>query len=99
MADEDEAAIYRYEDLHAARIVSGRTDLARKIKDHDFPRPIKLGARQTVYLKSEVSAWVLERAALRDAPKQIAPPPKLANAALRKPATQKATPKPRKARP
>jgi predicted DNA-binding transcriptional regulator AlpA len=57
---------YRFEDLLALRIVSGRTDLERKQKQHGFPKPVKTGARQTWFPKTEVHAWLRMRMALRD---------------------------------
>jgi predicted DNA-binding transcriptional regulator AlpA len=67
--DDDDMSIdgYRYNDLLAAKIISGRTDLARKQTDHGFPRPVKTGNRQAFFLKSEVRAWLRERMAIRDA--------------------------------
>lgn len=58
---------YRFKDLQAARIVSNRTDLNRKQREHGFPKPIKLGDSQAWFPKSEVHAWLKKRAALRDA--------------------------------
>ena len=57
---------YRYEDLLDLRIVSNRTDLARKQTDLGFPVPVKTGASQATFLKFEVHAWLRLRAALRD---------------------------------
>ncbi|MDF0523163.1 hypothetical protein P0R31_38770 [Bradyrhizobium yuanmingense] len=67
MMTDDEIALggYRYEDLVADRIVRNRTDLNRKQRKHGFPIPVKLGDRQAWFPKSEVHAWVRQRAALR----------------------------------
>jgi predicted DNA-binding transcriptional regulator AlpA len=59
---------YRYEDLKRERIVSSRSDLHNKQKRYGFPRPIKLGLSTAWYPKSEVHAWLAQRAALRDRP-------------------------------
>jgi hypothetical protein len=68
--DEFDLGGYRYEDLRDARIVSNRTDLNRKQRDLGFPRPIKTGERAAWFPKSEVHAWLRQRAALRDNPKK-----------------------------
>ena len=57
---------YRFDDLMAARIVSSRSDLFYKQRDHGFPKPIKLGRRATWFPKREVHAWLAARALLRD---------------------------------
>ena len=68
---------YRFEDLQALRIIENRTDLARKQDELGFPKPVKTGKSQALFLKIEVHAWLRKRAALRDAPKEaIAPPAK-----------------------
>ena len=68
MISDDELSLggYRYEDLLELRIVSNRTDLARKQTDLGFPFPVKTGASQATFLKFEVHAWLRMRAALRD---------------------------------
>ena len=65
--EEIELGGYRFEDLQEKRIVENRTDLLRKQTDLGFPLPIKTGASQAMFLKSEVHAWLRRRAALRDA--------------------------------
>ena len=64
--DEFSLGGYRFEDLQALRIVENRTDLNRKQKDLGFPKPIKTGKSQAWFPKSEVHAWLRERAALRN---------------------------------
>ena len=66
---DDELALggLRFEDLQALRIVENRTDLNRKQNDLGFPRPVKTGKSQALFLKAEVFAWLRQRAALRDA--------------------------------
>lgn len=59
---------FRFEDLKEKRIVSSRTDLLRKQTDLGFPRAVKTGANQAIFLKVEVYAWMRERIAQRDAP-------------------------------
>ena len=67
MTDDDFAAGgYRFEDLKEARIVSSRSDLHYKQRDHGFPMPIKTGDRSAWFPKSEVHAWLKQRAARRD---------------------------------
>jgi predicted DNA-binding transcriptional regulator AlpA len=68
MATDEELAEggYRFDDLLRQRIVSGRTDLQRKQKQHGFPKPVKTGVRQNWFPKTEVHAWLRERMALRD---------------------------------
>ena len=70
MATDEELAEggYRFDDLLRQRIVSGRTDLQRKQKQHGFPKPIKTGVRQNWFLKTEVHDWLRKRMAMRDEP-------------------------------
>jgi hypothetical protein len=56
---------YRFEDLKKLRIVKNRTDLNRKQHELGFPKPIKIGKSQAWFPKSEVHAWIRQRAALR----------------------------------
>jgi hypothetical protein len=67
--DEFSAGGYRFKDLQDARIVSNRTDLNRKQREHGFPQPVKTGDKQAWFPKSEVHAWLRKRAALRDSDK------------------------------
>jgi predicted DNA-binding transcriptional regulator AlpA len=57
---------YRFADLKNARIVSSRSDLDRKQREHGFPKPIKLSARAAWWPACEVNAWLRKRIALRD---------------------------------
>jgi predicted DNA-binding transcriptional regulator AlpA len=57
---------YRFEDLQALRVVKNRTDLNRKQSELGFPRPVKTGKSQALFLKAEVHAWLAARALLRD---------------------------------
>ena len=66
MTDDFADGGYRFDDLKAARIVSSRADLFFKQRDNGFPRPIKTGNRSAWFPKSEVHAWLKQRAALRD---------------------------------
>jgi predicted DNA-binding transcriptional regulator AlpA len=65
MTDEFTAGGYRFRDLQAVGIVSNRTDLNRKQRQHGFPRPIKTGERAAWFPKSEIDAWLKKRAARR----------------------------------
>ena len=56
---------YRFKDLVEQRIVSSRGDLHYKQKHLDFPRPVKIGPAAAWFAKSEVHAWLAQRAALR----------------------------------
>ena len=67
MADDFDEGCYSFKDLEAKGFVRGRTDLSRKQREHDFPKPIKSGDRQVVFLRSEVHAWLKARVANRDA--------------------------------
>jgi predicted DNA-binding transcriptional regulator AlpA len=62
---------YRYKDLVDARIVSSRSDLNYKQTRLGFPRPIKTGLSSAWFPKSEVHAWLAQRAALRDRPADV----------------------------
>src|SRR6476469_169357 len=57
---------YRFEDLQDLRIVTNRTDLARKQTELGFPLPVKTGNSQAMFLRAEVRAWLRQRIALRD---------------------------------
>ena len=59
---------YRFKDLLREGIVSSRGDLNYKQTRLGFPRPIKIGLSAAWYPKSEVHAWLADRAALRDRP-------------------------------
>jgi hypothetical protein len=61
---------YRFKDLLREGIVSSRSDLNRKQTQLGFPRPIKTGPSTAWYPKSEVHAWLAQRAALRDHPEK-----------------------------
>jgi len=67
LTDEElELGGIRFDELQKKRIVKNRTDLKRKQDELNFPLPIKTGASQAMFLKSEVYAWLRGRAALRD---------------------------------
>lgn len=59
----DEAFAFR--PARAARFVDmGESTLWKFAKeDPDFPRPIKLGSRMTVFLRADLVAWIQRRAA------------------------------------
>jgi prophage regulatory protein len=46
-----------------ARTGVSRSGLYQKVADGNFPKPIKLGARASGWILSEVDAWVAERIA------------------------------------
>ena len=58
-----EAGVYSFNDLQSLGFVKDRTDLHRKQKRYDFPRPVKLGDRQAGFLRAEVHDWVRNRVA------------------------------------
>jgi len=75
LSDEDLAlGGFRYEDLQELRVVENRTDLQRKQDELGFPKPVKTGKSQALFLKAEVFAWLRMRAALRDASTRTSPP-------------------------
>lgn len=43
-----------------------RSTIYRRVKSGDFPEPIRLGTRATVWAESEIDAWIRERIAERD---------------------------------
>jgi len=65
-APDFNAGGYRFKDLLREGIVSSRGDLNYKQTRLGFPRPIKIGLSAAWYPKSEVHAWLAQRAALRD---------------------------------
>lgn len=50
-----------------ARTGLSRSEIYRRVATGDFPQPIKLGVRATAWSSDEVSGWVAERIAARDA--------------------------------
>ena len=66
---------YRFKDLLREGIVSSRSDLHDKQKRHRFPRPIKTGVKAAWFPKSEVHAWLADRARLRDRTSPVEPKP------------------------
>ncbi len=53
-----------------ARCGLSRSEIYRRIAAGDFPRPIKLGERASAWAEHEVTAWIAERIAARDAEKE-----------------------------
>jgi predicted DNA-binding transcriptional regulator AlpA len=45
----------------------GKHGLAILIRDHGHPKPIALGKRSSMFLRSEIDAWLEARKAARDA--------------------------------
>lgn len=43
-----------------------RSTIYRRVKSGDFPEPIRLGTRATVWAENEIDAWIRERIAERD---------------------------------
>ena len=101
MPTDEEIAqgLYRFEDLQALRVVENRTDLKRKQDLLNFPKAVKTGDSQAGFWRFEVHAWLRVRDALRDAPKQIAPPPRPSRLAQHDIPKKIAGPKPPKVRP
>lgn len=48
-------------------IGASKHGLSILIRDHGHPKPIKLGNRSTMFLRSELDAWLEARKAERDA--------------------------------
>ena len=66
MSDEFAEGGYRFEDLKCARIVSNRTDLVASSARSDFRGRSRPASAPPGFRKSEVHAWLRQRAALRD---------------------------------
>lgn len=49
------------------RTGKSRSDVYRGIATGNFPQPVKLGERASAWPEHEVSAWIAERIAARDA--------------------------------
>lgn len=52
--------------------VQGRTGLSRseiyrRIREGDFPKPVKLGKKASAWVLAEVEGWIAARIAARDA--------------------------------
>lgn len=43
-----------------------KSEIYRRVRSGRFPKPVRLGARATVWTESEIDAWILERIAERD---------------------------------
>lgn len=58
-----------FERLPRVKTRSGlsRSEIYRRVGAGTFPKPIKLGERLTVWNSAEVSAWIADRIAERDA--------------------------------
>lgn len=50
------------------RVGLSRSEIYRKIKAGEFPRPVKLSAQASAWLEHEITAWCQERLSLRGAP-------------------------------
>ncbi len=49
------------------RTCKSRTEIYRRIAAGDFPPPVKLGERASAWPEHEVTAWIADRIAARDA--------------------------------
>lgn len=49
------------------RTGKSRSEVYRRIAAGDFPQPVKLGERASAWPEHEVSAWIADRIAARDA--------------------------------
>lgn len=58
MVDRDPYKFWSYDDLVERGLVTSRTDLFRKQRDHGFPRPIKLTNRTARWRVIDVMDWV-----------------------------------------
>jgi prophage regulatory protein len=67
MGSSDSAGpqLYRYKNLVALGIVTNRMTLWRWQRNHGFPAPVRLGPNTRAWIRSEVDAWLAERAAAR----------------------------------
>lgn len=64
----EEQAASRLLPTHAVldRIAISRTQLYRLINAGQFPKPLPVGQHRVAFLESEVSAWIDEKARLRE---------------------------------
>jgi predicted DNA-binding transcriptional regulator AlpA len=53
--------LLRFADLKSQGIIQNWTTLKRWQETEDFPSSIKLGPNTTVWLKSEIDAWLASR--------------------------------------
>jgi prophage regulatory protein len=54
-------------DLRDRGIKFHRVHIDRLVKAGKFPRPIRVGANRLAWIESEISRWINERIAARDA--------------------------------
>jgi hypothetical protein len=66
-AEDIAEGFLRYDDLEERKIVSSRSDLHDKQKNLGFPLPIKPSRKVALFLKSEVTEWLMGLVAKRDA--------------------------------
>ncbi|MFZ5657833.1 MAG: helix-turn-helix transcriptional regulator [Pseudomonadota bacterium] len=59
-------ALLRFPEVHRRTGLS-RSEIYRRIGAASFPAPIKLGERASAWAEHEVTAWIAERVAERDA--------------------------------
>lgn len=62
----------RYPNLVERGIVRNRMTLARWIKRHGFPKPVKLGPQTSAWIADEVDSWLNARAAARETAARVA---------------------------
>ena len=49
----------------------GRSSVYRQIADRTFPAPASLGGRTVAWVEAEVSQWIADRIAARDAARSV----------------------------
>lgn len=65
-----EPSLLRTTDV-CARCAIGRSSLFAMVARNEFPRPVKVLGRRIAFVESEVTAWLTQRLAERDAKKEI----------------------------
>ncbi|WP_366511129.1 AlpA family phage regulatory protein [Mesorhizobium sp.] len=43
------------------RIPLSRTEIYRRIRGNNFPRPIRLGKNRIAFIETEIEAWISDR--------------------------------------
>jgi prophage regulatory protein len=56
-----------YRDFKSKGIPWSRMHVFRKIRQGQFPKPVKLGAQTNAWPESEIDQWLADRVAQRDA--------------------------------
>jgi len=61
------STLLRIDTVLARTGIRSRFTLYKRIRDKDFPQPVKIGERASAWIESEVDAWIKGKIDVRDA--------------------------------